>query len=658
MFPPKHPKTTSHAFAKLLLILLIPIVLLGVGGLVVFPKLKTVIANNPFTQKLANLVQGGKNTLPDKTTGTRVRGTAGENFPYGEVQDGKVYTTLLNDEGGVLAVDLPKNIKAYLIVPPNYTGIGGDVFTITPYFSMPTSSKAPALPDTLGYGFDFEIENAHWEDIEPLYLVFDLDQGKTIAEITKDSKLSSFCLPTLNSFNPAGCALLKGVPLANHTNPKYAVVSPVRDLEHNDAMFMNSTIPIGYDNLIVVQITKQATYIPFPLSKELLTDLIHANKPGYTMPQVEALSQAVTNNIYYNDPVTFSNISKGLYAFGDPFETLKVLGFLPKFKNYLLELKTQAEKLATPQYQKATIEFDIDGMLGDADNWEQNALTELFAQLKDSSGLTSSNAYKTLTAVLQVRRMENENFAGAKTLRQEMATKIFEDVNYFLDIGNEPDVNSYLMIEAALWAKPEKYAKAGIVTLVPAVKGISDDSSEVTEGPTSNEFNNGISQDPDYSFLTDPTASEKGVVDRATDIALYPLNNPCTSTFGQVINAMKAADLIGRTDIHAKLIDLIGRKLVDDIRYNETQSWMDVLKECSAIQMLGINETYPCLDQLCKQKALNTSTKQICTTLMEKILKNFAWNEIKCQTFMDRNKSPEIPTDCGMSPDEVPPLCE
>src|SRR3989344_9342279 len=135
--------------------------------------------------------------------------------------------------------------------------------------------------------------------------------------------------------HPAGCAFIKRIPLSEHTNRKYAVVSPVRSVEFNDLMFMNTTIPIGYDGLLVSQVTTQATYIPIKLTKDVLTDVVRANRQNYSIPRIEAVTHAVSNDIFFNEPVSYGHIQKAFQVEEDLYDSFKAAATLKNFEAYL-----------------------------------------------------------------------------------------------------------------------------------------------------------------------------------------------------------------------------------------------------------------------------------------------------------------------------------
>ncbi len=220
-----------------------------------------------------------------------VKGQAGEFYPYGKTYDFESVYFSSTSEGAVLRLPLPKNIVAYLVVPP---GGGNAGFQVTPYLSMPTTPKAPALPDDLGYGFELMGTGLNERGSYNGYIVFDLDQGKTVAEINKSPKLRKYCSPEQTTFNPQMCALKTGTPVTEHTSAKYAVVSPIRSDDHTNLMTMFPTVPVGFDNLVVAEVNTFGTIIPVKLNKEALKGLIDANNGDVSgMPFFEAVAHAL-----------------------------------------------------------------------------------------------------------------------------------------------------------------------------------------------------------------------------------------------------------------------------------------------------------------------------------------------------------------------------
>jgi hypothetical protein len=602
-------------------ILAVACLILGGGGFLVFGK--TALS------KLQNAEQS--TALEDKAKTDRVKGNAGALYPYGDVQEDKVASALFtHNEGGTLAADLANNVKVYVIAPPGSPDPDGNVYSLTPYFSMPTSQRAPALPTDLGYGVDFEVEGAHGDHIPATYVVFDLDQGKTVNEIAKDKKLSYFCLPTASTFNPAGCALLKGIPTSDHTNLKYGVVSPIRDVEHNDLMFMNTTIPIGYDNLIVTVVNTQATFIPIRLTKDVLTDVIRADKPGYTMPLTEAMVHAVNNDIFYDDPAVYYNLNKSISYADSPFDIYKSLSILPKYKTYLDKLKVEAPKHATQDILADTAVNYVDLQIGDYNLLESDLKSFLIKKLAESGSGSSGNAEETLTNIFHARRLENENFPNAKTTRIVMASDVLKDVNYYLTPSEPHDLNDYLMYESVIWANPESFPDGKMTA--------ADNTSLIKK-----------------TFAEEPkpmTPEEQAeFIKKATEAAEAPLKDPCNFSMSQLNRAMKLAQQLGRSDIEAKLLEQILLKLISSLRDGTA-----TLDEYALAQEWGLTDKYKCTDDLYQGQIAKNPQKLVCHTEMKKNLKNFGDNRVDCSTYLPPAVSgtPVVPKNCNL-PD--PPKC-
>jgi len=144
---------TEKGFVKLLTtcVIVLIVLILVVGAVAFFVLKKGISSFSQFKPKT------GEERISDKANTNRVTGNAGEFFPYGDIKEDTIVSDLIGSEGGVLTAQLSSGVKVYLIVPPNYSGIGGDVYKLTPYFSMPTSKNAPALPTDLGYGRILEV---------------------------------------------------------------------------------------------------------------------------------------------------------------------------------------------------------------------------------------------------------------------------------------------------------------------------------------------------------------------------------------------------------------------------------------------------------------------------------------------------------------------
>jgi hypothetical protein len=297
--------------------------------------------------------------LPETTSKTnREVGNAGDLYPYGKINESTVIEMPLSAKGGVVQATLSGNLKFYLIYPSNIPE--GSMVTLTPYYSMPTAKNAIPLSNELGYGLDITMDTArHGELPANMYAVFDLDQGKTVSQIRKDKKLNYFCDPTSVTFNPSACAFLNNVPLSLHTNQQYAVVAPIRSDNLTHLASMEPTIPIGFENLLVVPVSKETSLIPQKLSKELLADLVKANgiDTQTTIYRTEAITQAIEHGLYTPETITSMVLE---YRGTKEFEDIKRYYQLPKLKAYINKLqhgtnlsddeKVLAEKLSGFSY--------------------------------------------------------------------------------------------------------------------------------------------------------------------------------------------------------------------------------------------------------------------------------------------------------------------
>ncbi|OGC50894.1 hypothetical protein A2716_02570 [candidate division WWE3 bacterium RIFCSPHIGHO2_01_FULL_40_23] len=639
-------KRNGFALVPVLVVILILITLVA-GGYFLFPAVKDKL---PSLKKLKSLkTTGGEITLEEKSATERVRGNAEEDFPFGEIKDDFIVNGPLEQKGGVFVAELANNVKAYLVIPPGYAA-GGEVYRMTPYFSMPTSERAPALPTDFGYGVDFESETAHFEGIDPVYLVFDLDQGKTVKEIIEDDKLNFFCMPLSPYFNPAGCAFIKRIPLSEHTNRKYAVVSPVRSVEFNDLMFMNTTIPIGYDGLLVSQVTTQATYIPIKLTKDVLTDVVRANRQNYSIPRIEAVTHAVSNDIFFNEPVSYGHIQKAFQVEEDLYDSFKAAATLKNFEAYLNKAKDNAGGLMGENEAK-DVALSVSSLTQDIEEMKTDVDEDLKEKFEKAGTSSHSRGYESLTAVFQIRRMEEEGYKDATKIRKEMVKNIRDDINQFISDDYDPEMNDYMMLLAWVYGSPELFSSVKLENLN------KDTSSLFTERIAYAESN--PKYEPDYTPLgPNPSEADKKALKALTDRATFPLRFKCTANIWQIEAAIEVAGRIGRWDLVQELMELGAQVLIDDVRYKE-QSKSTVANEMAEAQILGADDNN-CLNQLYMQKLLLSTNIYECEVLMKKNLRTFAWNYLKCDEVMERGSTAiTIPEGCGLKPEEKPPLkCE
>jgi hypothetical protein len=618
---PLLPKRKKSGFVSPLVIA-VPLVI-GLG------LLFTVIGIGIFRKSPVTSIFHNQSQLKPKTESGRVRGNAAETAPYGDIKDDKVTSNLIGPEGGVVTADLAGNVKAYLVVPPGYSDPEGNVYKLTPYFSMPTSKNAPALPADLGFGVDFEIENLNHDSIEPLFLVFDLDQGRTVNKILKDKKLNGVCLPTVPWFDPMGCAFLNNIPITSHTSNLYAVVSPIRDVQYNQLMFMNNTVPVGFDNLIVTEITNQATFIPVKLSRDVLVDLIRANKPGFTMPQTEAMVSSVKYGIIADDPLDIPGLGS-LFRSGSILQALKVIDILPQIPAYLASVKNKMSSVKSKTQNMGSVIEGIQRQITDFPEEKKNYLEAFNQMFIDASGISSGRSAQTLTAVFINRRLEKAGYPDAAKIRQQMAENIEKDLDFYLQDTDSFGVNEYDMLRAEIWLRPEWFSQARLTGLFSPVQAVDLTCHVVSEG-------------------------SRNLADLGSRMASAPLGNKCGVSYGQVVRAMMIADMYDCPGIKDALMDLLKKMITDSLCFKSGQSIHDVAMEWQLSQLAGLDADNACVNDMYRDKLLNASYVYHCTTLMEKNLKNFAWNELKCEKVLKPSDSPAPPPNCPVCPSK--PSC-
>ena len=98
-------------------------------------------------------------------------------------------------------------------------------------------------------------------------------------------------------------------------------------------------------------------------------------------------------------------------------------------------------------------------------------------------------------------------------------------------------------------------------------------------------------------------------------------------------------------------MDTIRQKLLDDMKQKAEP------QQCAQAQAVGLYADYSCVQDFCDRESEKVRTKLICTTLMDKNLKNFGMNEVDCTKvpLSGGGKGPaRLPADCG---GKTPPLC-
>jgi hypothetical protein len=260
--------------------------------------------------------------------GTRAVGDAGEGFPFGKVDEALAVTVPLETRGGSMTVRLPRDVTLYIVYQRPGLNVGS-LLTVTPYLSMPTRRDATPLGTNYGYGVEIQASaSRHGELPVSAYAVFDLDRGQTIANIRRDLRKVAFCDPSLPSFEPQTCAWLNDVPLDYHTNRRFAAVRPVPSTGPGQAMEMQGTLPIGYENLLVVEISSEMTLIPQALTTGLLRELVLGNLtyPNQTW-SVEAASRAAQEKLFKPEELNIRN--QFVAGAGRSFSELTKMLFAP-----------------------------------------------------------------------------------------------------------------------------------------------------------------------------------------------------------------------------------------------------------------------------------------------------------------------------------------
>ncbi len=522
---------------------------------------------------------GKTNPYTEKPKSDRITGNAGELYPYGEIDDKKVLYRPFDEFGTVAIFNMPNNVRAYVIVPPAYGS--EDTLVITPYESMPTNKEAVELNSDLGYGFELEMQNFDWDEINPLYVVFDLDQGKTVQEIIKNEKLAYACNPTLTSFNPSVCALMNKVPLGDHTTYQYGILTPARDEANVDVMWMNTTIPIGFENLIVAEIKRQGTYIPQKLTKEIVTDLIKSNKLGeqFAIPMMDIYAHALKLNLLGN-----TNVLDSTYALNNAmgmYELNKKVHLLDPTISFLREYMKKLD-----ENEQNNIKYRLD----DLENSKTSAIEDLLNEGSIKlSAVKSSNA---LTAVGFLRRMENENYKEAEKTRKEAAEELYKNFTYFLgDDYKESmeyfDNQLWPSLHALIYSQPEN---------VPAVMALVQ--------PVYADFWGDLSSELESMYSGTMSDGE----------------------LRQMVEAAQAALESGEMDKFNEIMDKIKKKIEDDITNDRYSSIDTLIRDWQILQYFGLDSE--AFDDLFKNN-LRNKVHEKCepwtvAKVVSKTLKNFA----------------------------------
>lgn len=234
-----------------------------------------------------------------------VTGKSKATMPYAPVDVSHVVSGVINKEGGVLSTDLPKGIKAYLIIPKDVL-IENTSVTLAPYTAMPSGKTHGNLSSTLGYGVQVGIDSL--QSNTPAYLVFDVRNGKATSEASKKALYFNRCDPRFSWFNPFLCARMNKVAPSKMVEKNYTVITPIHKKEFNNIIYTRNTIPTGINGLLVTKISHGDVYIPQKLTKSLATHLVKKalqggsqKRYGQDTDRLEAAALALSWGIKLNE---------------------------------------------------------------------------------------------------------------------------------------------------------------------------------------------------------------------------------------------------------------------------------------------------------------------------------------------------------------------
>ncbi len=537
-------------------------------------------------------------SIPKKSGGQLKRGNVVIDT-YADINvDQAVNVPFWNDATSI-PVKLNDKIEAYLITPNGY---GRETAAIlSPYTSMPTGKDHPLLSDELGYGLEVELENSNFNNFEkPMYLVFSLDGGKTINDIEKDKKLSRYCSPRQYTFDPMECALLKKVPAASHTNYQFGVVHPLFYDDGSQTLEINRTLPIGFDNLVVSQITSQGTYIPQKWSVETLTSAVKSTTlKRTTYEAVEPLMLRMNIGLLLDDHEVenFGSLFNVSMGYIDNFKTLQMKDAYKRFIQESMKVVNETSKSSLEQ-QSAFFDKDYDRIKADLATSVQGSAT-----YKDGDAVT---------AAAFIKRLETTNVIDGKKLCHTLANRATNGLVYFLDKDkNEalPDNGYYTWMHGIAICLPEKFpAKTSWLPSLDSIHFI----------PVAH------ASDKDTEYSDDQMSKE--VHDRAVASAEATLANPDAS-LTDLVEAAQAAYLVGEDELGDKCIDKAKQKLKDMLKDIANKSSWDILRGWQLGQAFGLDDDDPGFNDRMRDYFLKAKKHELCEKLS---LKTFAHKLAGC----------------------------
>jgi len=603
----------NSGFSPVALLVIGSVVALSVGIVLGFKKIHFPLPNALLSSSKKQQTSEVKTNFEDKdiprtSSGNREVGNAGELYPYGTMNESTVVRMPVHGDGGVVSATLSGNLTLYVVYPNNIAH--GTQMELTPYYSMPTAKKAVPLSNELGYGVDILMENTKYGELPAtMFAVFDLDQGKTIQTIRNDRNARYFCDPSISSFNPAACALVNNVPLSEHTSQKYAVVSPIRTEKFANMVTMEPTIPIGYDNLLVVELNSERTLIPQKLSKELLTDLTNANMVSGVgnIHRLEAAVHIVQNSMYKPEHIgSFDSVFSGISPFGD----IKIYYELPKYKSLFEKAKSgenlnDVEKAYSIKLRENNGDYSFESYIASNIKNIHGDINFLFGDVNRS--------YNMITGAALISRWEKE---GVDMSDEILSFYEILDTDYEYYKEDDLSYTGDLLISALL-------LRSGVLSYVPSNQTQSFISRvQATTGTKK--------MTPDERDQANKDA-EKKAKEQISEVC----NTDSEQTPLTIAKAMEAAQLMN-DDAQA---DTCNKKMCAQLEKSRKDKNFDLatVRSEMGLDQASCDDPDGSKQREYIRKLNKSGDKRECKTLMKKNLKTFAWNELQCTDFVDEN---------------------
>ncbi|MBN2127302.1 MAG: hypothetical protein JW703_02820 [Candidatus Diapherotrites archaeon] len=521
----------------------------------------------------------------------RVKGTAKNEFPFGETTTDFMGYKIIDFKGGVVEAMLSENVKLFVIVPKEEVIQEAGVM-ILPFTELPAGEMHLELNDELGFGALIEFESLQ-QKIK-YYAVFDLTGGEATKEL-RGTELFNRCSPESINFNPLICSK-KNNALKEEVKD-YAVVTPIFLENEHGLVLTRKIIPLGLKDLIAVEMKNESILLPQKLDQQLASELTAKvlNRRGNSEEQAEAVSLALNWRI----PLTITQTENGLEAL-EQAETYPEL-----IQTYLLskKMKTDLIKLESA----SDFEDDWEYVMKWMNDLTQESSENIYSNAESDS--QRSHREDSVEAGAATGFMSSENTEGAQTANETVQENYNETINDS-DSSAEEAMNAGEGIEVS-----EGTPATSIEELINDV--INNPNSSTAELMQAWALAQGLG--------LDTPEMEAKVKAKIMDDINEIIDNP-NATIPELLNALALAQQLGldSDELTQKIMDKI-RDRINKILEDGKITKKEALELAALSQLLGFDDLAEKAFNLFYSLQINPE----CEVLVKKDLSNYGKNDCR-----------------------------